>query len=140
MIKIRGESTSSWQCLFYAEDKKACKIYKTRPLECRKLKCWDPTEIKKLFLKKLLSRSDLIPKKNPIWQIINGYEKTFSIKRILETAQAAKSNIVEAKKELEHLKEADQQFRNKVSKAFGLPISELNFYLGRPVADIISQQ
>lgn len=137
MIKIAGVTDTSWQCRFYSKDQSACLIYKYRPLECKTLKCWEPEEVAALFLKDMLSRSDLIPPQNPIWEIITAYEKTFSISLITTISREAASGIKEATQELKKMEKLDIQFRNKVASTFDLTIPSLNFFLGRPIHSLI---
>ncbi|MFP4453104.1 MAG: YkgJ family cysteine cluster protein, partial [Desulfobacterales bacterium] len=40
IVKIKS-SQGSRACIYYEEEKKACRIYEIRPLECRIMACWD---------------------------------------------------------------------------------------------------
>ena len=74
MIKIKGVE-GSWQCTFFQEEKKACKIYAHRPMECRILKCWDPSELEAVYAKNRLTRQALLTSIAGLWDLVEEHER-----------------------------------------------------------------
>ncbi len=132
MIKIKGNE-EDWTCGFYDERGKSCLIYAHRPLECEKFACWDTGEIEALFLKDLLGREDIIPKRSSLFEVLVAYDEKLPPRMVY-------SLLIEKKeKDLVSLSEFDRLFRSKVGENYGLSQEEMHFFLGRPIARLIEQ-
>ncbi len=136
MIKIRGDDQGT--CIFFRYADNSCTIYENRPLECRRLKCWDTRDIEGLFLNDTLMRMDLIPEDSLLSELIKAYEITYSISSIW---QLCRDSFDEGKGQSDRrqvLIAKDMEFRNKVMETVGIDQASCNFFFGRPVADIIA--
>ena len=74
LIKIAGKE-DGWSCFFYDEKESSCGIYENRPLECRLLKCWAPSELIAVIGKNTIVRADIINKSDPIISTIETHEQ-----------------------------------------------------------------
>jgi len=139
MIKVKNKDGSSI-CTFYDADQHACRIYESRPLECRVLKCWDTNDLEDLFMKDLLSRLDLCPKDSAVAGLISAYERSFPPGRIygLLSEAGSQKRTQQSNPEIDRMISTDEAFRQKVVEALGLKEDELMFFFGRPVKSIIA--
>ncbi len=137
MIKIRGRNSRA-DCMFLEETDNSCRIYKHRPLECSVLKCWNTAEIKRLFLRDMLERSDLIPVGSSLSEIIAGYEKAFPVGMLLEISAATVSDKEDGTLHIDRLEAADRKFRQEAAGLLNLRQDSLDFFFGRPVRVLLS--
>ncbi|OPL14465.1 MAG: hypothetical protein AVO38_02540 [delta proteobacterium ML8_D] len=138
MIKVKNRDGSS-TCTFYDADQHACRIYESRPLECRVLKCWDTRDLEDLFMKDLLSRLDLCPKGSAVEGLISAYERSFPPGRIYSLLGEAGSQegTQQSNPEIDQMISTDEAFRQKMVESMGVKETELDFFFGRPVRSII---
>jgi Fe-S-cluster containining protein len=73
LIKVRGKG-EDWSCCFYNEKESSCSVYEHRLLECRLLKCWDPSEILSVIGRDTIIRADIINPDDPIIEVIKTHE------------------------------------------------------------------
>lgn len=138
LIKIKGRE-NAWTCIFFDQKTKACAIYKNRPVECRALKCWDPTELHETIKKPRLQRRDLLNANDGILKIIDAHEKRCSY-GFLESAvgdlmgpgsQHAAGIILDAVR-------YDGFVRTFVAEKFRLDPDMTDFFFGRPLSTTIA--
>jgi Fe-S-cluster containining protein len=81
IIKIKGQK-DSWTCTFFNTKEKTCRIYDQRPLECRKLKCWDTTDIESTYYLDRLTRKDLLAGIEGLWDLIQDHEQRCAYEKL----------------------------------------------------------
>ena len=137
LIKIRGREKIG-ACMFYDKDKNSCTVYSWRPLECRLLKCWDTSDLEEVYMKRLLTRRHLIPDGSILYTLIDRYETLFGLEQLCAAAAdlaTGKSGIVNR---LKVLIDKDLEFRRAVIRDFSVSSVDLDFFLGRPVSEILA--
>ncbi len=133
MIKIKGVG-ESWQCTFYQEKVKGCGIYKQRPLECRVLKCWDPSELSAIYDKNRLTRRDLLADIVGLWDLVETHERECSyvkLKRSLDDLGGSFNHT--AVKAVVTMVRYDQEIRRMVASQGGVEPAMTDFLFGHPM-------
>ncbi|MFC1858310.1 YkgJ family cysteine cluster protein [Thermodesulfobacteriota bacterium] len=134
LIKIKGRG-NEWTCRFFEDEGNICRIYQSRPTECRVLKCWDIREIEQLYAKARLSRKDILANINGLWHLIGDHEKRCSYEKIRqllgnESRKKGIRNILE-------MIRYDDEMRVLVVEKSGLDPGMLDFLFGRPLLETI---
>ena len=133
-IKIKGGGVS-WTCCHYDESSKVCTIYEDRPLECRRLKCWDTVELEKIYGRDLLSRKDLLEGMEGIWDLVSDHHRRCSYEHARRLIKLINSdNSEEARRELLQMIQYDTEIRRLVAERGGPGAEMLEFLFGRPMS------
>ena len=133
-IKIKG-SGDTWTCRHYEDASEGCTIYADRPLECRRLKCWDTIELEKIYGRNLLSRKDLLEGIEGIWDLVSDHQRRCSYEdarrliKQLDTEQPGN-----ARGELLEMIQYDTEIRRLVAERGGPGAEMLEFLFGRPMS------
>lgn len=137
IIKVKGQE-NSWTCVFFDKAKKGCTIYENRPLECRALKCWDTTEIERIYFKNRLTRKDLIEKVQGLWDLVEDHQSRCSydkIRRLVDLLESdKKKSAIEG---IIEMIQYDIHMRSLVVKKGGMDPAMLDFLFGRPLVETI---
>ncbi len=136
LIKLRGVRKIG-ACKFYDQKGHRCEIYNLRPLECRLLKCWDTRELEAVFMQNLLCREDLIPKNTGLWRLIERHDNLFNMREITGLFLAEREELGKAGKLIKELGEKELAFRQSVANELDLDEASLDFFLGRPVVEVL---
>ena len=137
IIKIKGND-DSWTCVFFDEEKKGCRIYKDRPLECRALKCWDTREFEAMYAENRLSRKDLISDIEGLWDLINDHQVRCDYEKIHRLVKALDSrDNKQVRREIIEIIQYDMEIRKLVVEKGGLDAEMLDFLFGRPLIKTI---
>lgn len=137
VIKLKGRN-DSWACVFFDEDRKACEIYDTRPLECKVLQCWDTQQLENIYDKNRLTRKDLLSDIKGLWDLICDHQSRCDYDRIRGLVNALSSSAKKsAQKELTEIIQYDTQIRKLVVSDGGLDVEMLDFLFGRPLIKTI---
>ena len=139
MIKIRGKG-NRWTCRFFDEAASACTVYEHRLLECRLLKCWDPTELLSVIGRDTIIRSDIINPGDPILELIAVHEQEcpmHEVNELIQSLSAGRDNA-QAMARLTQLTRHDQAIRNYAVSNLGLGSQYWLFIFGRPMSQILS--
>ncbi len=137
IIKLRTKQGST-ECIFYNDKKKECAIYDVRPIECRKLKCWEPEELMAFYEKDRIDRFSLINKHSAIGEIICLHEEKTDLKefkRIFFAFRETKDPKLKSK--LEQMISYDLNVREFIKDKTGAT-KEMDFFFGRPLTEILS--
>jgi Fe-S-cluster containining protein len=134
IVKIKGRD-GSWTCHFLDGANSRCTIYAHRPLECRRLECWDTRALEALAGRDLLTRCDLLRDVAGLWELVVHHDQRCSYRRLKALAedlagpraQAAQSGIVE-------MLRYDESLRELLVGKGQAPAEMLDFLLGRPLA------
>jgi Fe-S-cluster containining protein len=130
MIKIR-ERSGTRVCVFHDPEKSECRIYESRPVQCRAQKCWDPDAYAKTAAGKPLDRFRLLGSTGILWEIIARHEErcahaTFA--RTMARLGATKGRSVQ---DVLDLLAYDEHVRRFAVEKLGMAENELDFFFGR---------
>lgn len=141
LIKVRGKG-DVWSCCFYDEKESSCSVYEHRLLECRLLKCWDPSDLVSVIGRDTLIRADIINPHDPILEVI----KTHELECPYDEIETSIDNILREKdksKNLERLAQLvnkDMSIRQYALSELGLNEDFELFIFGRPLFKILSDR
>jgi hypothetical protein len=137
IIKVRGKG-KDWTCYFYDEKENSCSIYGDRFLECRLLKCWDPSGLVSVIGKNTIVRADIINRGDPIMNVIEAHDRECSCREFENLISAViRGGKTEARARLSELIRKDTSMRSYSISELGLkPAFEL-FIFGRPLSELL---
>ena len=138
MIKVRGKG-KDWTCFFYNERESACRIYGERFLECRLLKCWDPSGLMSVIGRNNIVRADIINPGDPILRVVEVHERECSCREFEYLVSSAIRGRGEAgaRARLTEIIRKDMSIRSYAVSELGLrPEFEL-FVFGRPLSELL---
>ena len=138
IIKIKGKG-DTWRCVFLDETDKGCHIYQNRPVECQLLKCWDTSDIEKIYLKDLLTRKDLISKIQGLWELVEDHQQRCDY-GLLDTLISIYKDD-KRKEDEEQILEMiryDAHLRDLIVKKGSMDKDMLDFIFGRPISKTIA--
>lgn len=133
MLKIRGVA-STWTCRFLNREGNLCRIYETRPQECRAYNCKDNSELTRIYHKDRITRRHLLPEGHPVLELVDEHDRRCSPAR----AEAICSDCVNngdrsGLEELEEMLEYDRTIRVVMTDKGGIAENQLDFLFGRPL-------
>jgi Fe-S-cluster containining protein len=139
LVKIKGKD-KDWECIFFDRQNKSCTIYKSRPLECRLLQCWETLALESIAGQNTLTRFDLIPPEHPVMEYILRHELKCPIpeEREFRMAFLRRKEGLEAVEEMTELIRVDLAIRAEAIKKFNIPLSLELFYFGRPIHTLLN--
>jgi Fe-S-cluster containining protein len=139
LIKVAGKG-DGWSCGFYNEKESCCSLYEHRFLECRLLKCWDPSDLISVIYKDTIRRADIINADDPIMEVIALHEKECPHNKInaLVSALSDGKNRKGIFAELSGIVHADSSFRIHALSELGLGQEFELFIFGRPLYKILA--
>jgi len=138
IVKVRGKG-KDWTCYFYDRKENSCSIYAERFLECRLLKCWDPSGLMSVIGKNTIVRADIINRGDPIINVIEAHEQECSCREFEELISAVMHGKKEAgaRARLIELIRKDMSMRSYSISELGLkPEFEL-FIFGRRLSELL---
>lgn len=138
LIKICGTG-KAWQCYYFNNDDKGCRIYTDRPIACSTLKCWDVEEIEKLVEKNTLSRFDIIEDDDPLIPFIEEQQRDCPCQDMYALAEKIENHEYPDLQHYQELVNRDIQIRNRAVREFDISVSEELFYFGRPIFQLLQQ-
>lgn len=144
IIKIKGLEQHSWSCRYFNASQNSCRIYSTRPLECRILKCWDTQAIESAYLKERLSRRDLLSSVPGLMELIEFHQDRCNqmhlnswIKNLSHKSPAVQN---EAQKELLECIHWDLRLRELAPQKTHIDPEQLDFIFGRPINNVLKMR
>ena len=138
LIKIRGTG-KDWQCHYYDAASHQCGIYTQRPLSCRKLQCWNTTEIEALIEEGTISRFDILDAGQPLTKLVREHENVCPCPDMLEVDRRVKSKTLLQAEEYAILVNNDMRYRSAAINKLNLSLKEELFYFGRPLFHLFQQ-
>ena len=136
LVKIRGTG-QEWCCCYYEPSSKGCSIYRSRPLACGVLKCWQPSEILALAGQDLLSRLDIMGEQHPLRPAVLEHERLCPCPDMGEVQKKLAAQDGSILPSLELLVNSDLAFRDRLVKEFNLPLDDELFLFGRPLFQLL---
>jgi Fe-S-cluster containining protein len=137
MIKIR-EKDSSKACIFYAPGDRECRIYPSRPVQCRNQECWNPERYEQVDDSPRLGRKALLESTGSLWDVIQHHEDRCSyaeLSRAVAKLGATKGATVQ---EILDLLGYDHHVREFIAEKFQLAPETMDFFFGRPLSETIT--
>lgn len=134
LIKVSGRN-ETWTCRFFSRETMACGIYGHRPLECRLLKCWDPSALTRVIYQQCLTRQDIMPGDEELTALIEIQEEHCTFLGIDRLAQELNEGggAEGVLREIERMVSLDLKIRQRALQVRGLSLAEELFYFGRPL-------
>jgi Fe-S-cluster containining protein len=139
-IKLKGTG-DRWTCCRYDDTSSACRDYEHRPLECRRLKCWDTAELEKIYGRDLLSREDLLANVAGLWDLVSDHQRRCSYeaaRRLIEQMNGGRAK--DARSSLLKMVQYDIEIRRLVADRGGGVAGMLEFLFGRPMSDTLKAE
>lgn len=137
LVKLRGALRGSWTCMFFMPAELGCRIYHSRPEECRALSCKDTSAILGMYEKDRLMRADALREKPDLLALISAHEESCSYEALPELGAKMRDDKDAADKMLE-LIQLDLSFRQVVRERTEIPEENMDFLFGRPLAETIN--
>jgi Fe-S-cluster containining protein len=134
-LKVKEQAFSK-RCAFHNASTKECSIYENRPKQCRSQECWNPENAVQDD-PVWLERKQLLKDTGPLWNLIQQHEAKCShveTQRALTRLGATHGQTVE---EVLDLLRVDHFTRDYLCKEFNLSPDTLDFFLGRPLKDLL---
>ncbi|MEW6571658.1 MAG: YkgJ family cysteine cluster protein [Nitrospirota bacterium] len=141
IVKVIGRG-EGWSCFFYDEMKASCAIYENRFMECRLLKCWDPSDLMAIMGRNTIVRTDIINRGDPVLQLIEAHEDECSfekIERLLARLSLKGANAGISRK-LSDIVKRDLEIRRYATSGLGMKKEFELFIFGRSVHDILKRR
>lgn len=141
LIKVRGKG-DDWTCCFYDEKESSCSVYEHRLLECRLLKCWDPSELLSVIGRNTIIRADIINPDDPIIEVIETHERECPYDEIESSIDSILRERDKSKnlEKLTQLVNKDLSIRYYALSELGLNKDFELFIFGRPLFKILSER
>jgi hypothetical protein len=141
LIKVAGKG-DGWSCVFYNAKETRCSLYEHRFLECRLLKCWDPSNLISVIYKDTIRRADIINADDPIMEVIALHEKECPHSKInaLVSALSDDNDKKGIFAELSGFIQADSSLRIHAFSELGLGQEFELFIFGRPLYRILADR
>ncbi len=137
IIKIKGEK-GSWTCTFFNRQEKSCEIYKYRPLECRVLKCWNPSELEKMYDRNRLTRKELLADIAGLWELVEDHEQQCGYDKLKLSMDdldgSFRNTAIKAVITIVHY---DREIRRMVTSQGSVEPDMTDFLFGRPLDETI---
>ena len=137
IIKIQGQK-GSWTCFFFNAGEKRCAIYNDRPLECRRLKCWDTGALEQIYARNRLTREDLISQVKGLWDLVADHQVRCDygkIKKLINDLSGPQKE--RARKELLEIIQYDAEIRKLVVAKGEMDPAMLDFIFGRSLTQTL---
>lgn len=134
LIKISGQN-DSWSCRFFDQTKSGCGIYEHRPLECRLLKCWEPSELTNVIYRQCLKRLDVLPEDEQMRELIEVQDEHCGFAAIASLALeiTEKTDNRKPLAEIARIVTLDLKIRQRAIRMRGLSLAEELLFFGRPL-------
>lgn len=139
-IKLKGTG-GRWACCRYDDISGVCRDYEHRPLECRRLKCWDIAELEKISGRDLLTRKDLLGAVAGLWELVCDHQRRCSYdvaRRLIGQMTGGRSE--HARRRLLEMVQYDIEIRRLVADQGGSGAQMLEFLFGRPMRDTLKAE
>jgi len=133
LIKIAGYH-DSWACRFFSQAQNACGCYAYRPVECRLLKCWAPSALTDIIYQQCLTRRDVLPEDDDLWELIGIQEAHCSFAMIAQlTTDGGEIRSQSHLAEVGRIINLDLKIRQRAIQTRRLSVAEELLYFGRPM-------
>ena len=138
IIKIRARE-GSWTCIHYRNQDCSCGIYDDRPMECRLLKCWDPSDLEAVYDKDRLTREDLLETVPDLLSVVREHERQCDyelLRRLFDQFDKEPGSELLLKR-ISEIVNYDTELRNLLVEKGTVSAELLDFLFGRPLMDTL---
>jgi hypothetical protein len=139
IIKVKS-IPGSHVCIYYEESLHVCRIYESRPLECRELECWDTDRIIQIYDQHRLVRQKLLSAIPWVSELIESHEVRCSFEEIHRLVSLREKGDPLGAAGLQAMINDDAHFRYMLIQKGNIVPDMIDFLLGRPLAEILNQQ
>jgi len=139
IVKIKSKPGSA-ECLFYGSEASACRIYESRPLECRLQACWDTSALEGVYADMRLSRRAVLENAQWLCEMIDAHGEQCHFEKIRQLVAERDEGDASATAALTGIINYDAQFRRLAVEKGRVPEELLDFLFGKPLADILAEQ
>ena len=136
IIKIKNV-LGAYTCVYYDDSLHACRIYETRPIECRTLECWDTGKIENIYSRDRLVRKKLLSAIPWVLELIETHETRCSFTEIHRLVSLREKGDPQGAERLQTMVNEDAHFRFMMIEKGKIAPGMLDFLIGRPLADIL---
>ncbi len=145
VIRIRERPGSS-ACFHHDPAAGGCRIYGSRPAECRALACWDTRRITALYDRDRLSRRDLLAGVSDLWELVAEHQRQCDPRRAVALvaalgaggqSPAPASEPAPERRELSEMIAYDGHLRQLAAERGRAPADAMDFLFGRPLEDAL---
>ena len=137
LIKFKEDQEKGY-CRFYSEKEKSCTIYENRPIQCRFQECWNPEALEKLWQKKKLTRRDILKNDQDLMDLLELHDERCDPERLNHLfIQWHKTQDMKVLDQVLEILRQDVAIRSLAMTKLNLTEEELDFLLGRPLAEIV---
>lgn len=139
IIKIKGAAENDATCCFLDQEQVECRIYDNRPIECRKLTCWDTRAVTAIYEKERLTRDHLLSRLPGLYDLVAEHQERCGYAHVARYAKLIHKencppNMIE---ELLAIIRYDQSLRQVTVERTRLDPGLLEFLFGRPMSETI---
>lgn len=137
LIKIREDPKKGY-CRFYSAGQKSCRIYDHRPLQCRFQECWNPEALEKIWQKQKLTRRDIVKSDQDLMELLEIHDERCDPERLHGLfTQFHKTRDMKVLEQVLDILRQDVAIRSLAATKLNRDQEELDFLLGRPLAEIV---
>jgi len=137
LIKIRGKNSDTTECLFLDPDSSLCTIHQMRPLECSLQECWNPGPLISKYQSGRLSRKEIFRPGSAMEELISLYDEKCSVVELSGLLQEEMESPDKNQDKIKAMLGYDRSFRQIILEKTVSEESELLFYFGRPLHELI---
>jgi Fe-S-cluster containining protein len=139
IVKIKGAAENDATCWFLNQEQAGCRIYDIRPIECRKLTCWDTCALAAMYDKERLTRDHLLSRLPGLCDLVAEHQERCGYAHVARYAELIhKENRPQGTiEELLAIIRYDQSLRNVTVERTRLDPGLLEFLFGRPMTETI---
>jgi hypothetical protein len=139
IIKIKSVRGAR-ACLYYDNALCACRIYESRPLECRVLECWDTGQIIQIYDQRRLVRKKLLNAIPWVSELIETHEARCAFEEIHRLVLLREKGDPLGSEGLQAIIHDDAHFRYMLIQKGNINPDMIDFLLGRPLSETIPLQ
>ncbi len=136
IIKVRSHLHDG-SCFFYDRESHSCRIYLSRPSECRILECWNPEKAALYHDKERISRKNIFSHISWLWDIICEHEQKCGMAQVEILAKRRETGDKDASASLQALVSYDSRLRRDIADSIERDIMICELFFGRPLSEIL---
>jgi len=137
LIKIRSKKSDTTECIFLDPDSSLCTIHQMRPLECSLLECWNTGPLISKYQSGRLTRKEIFRPGSAMDELISLHEERCSVAELSGLLQAAVENPDKNQDKIKAMLGYDRSFRQTILEKTVAEESELLFYFGQPLHELM---
>lgn len=134
-IKVK-ERPNGRVCTFYDESSKECKIYNTRPNQCRAYECWNTDKFMEFYNEEKLTREHVLHGMDWLMDIVEAHEKKCNYLNLTDIVLRVQRGA-DMVNDVFEIMEYDNTLRDVLIKEKNIPAEYLPVLLGRPIEQTI---